>query len=142
MEWLIAKTVLSLGLVLGLMFALGYVLKKYVYRAKGGRTDALEIEVLGQRMLQPRRSIYAVRVMDTVVVLGMTEHGMHMLTELSGPEVSANLAARQAAAEASAAGGSWWTQDRAGVRAFASHLQKAMGIRVHGPRSQRTEGVQ
>jgi flagellar biogenesis protein FliO len=140
MEWLIAKTVLSLGLVLGLMFALGFVLKKYVYRAKGGRTDALEIEVLGQRMLQPRRSIYAVRVMDTIVVLGMTEHGMHMLTELSGPEVAANLAARQAAAEASAAGGSWWAQDRAGVKAFASHLQKAMGIRVSGPQGERTGG--
>jgi hypothetical protein len=80
--------------------------------------------------------------MDTIVVLGMTEHGMHMLTELSGPEVSANLAARQVAAQASAAGGSWWAQDHAGVKAFASHLQKAMGIRGRESQGQRTGGGQ
>jgi flagellar protein FliO/FliZ len=138
MEWLVVKTVLSLGLVLGLMFALGFVLKKYVYRAKGGRTGTLEIEVLGQRMLQPRRSIYAVRVLDRVIVLGMTEHGMHMLSELSGPAVDADLAARQAAEQQPAEQGNWWMQDRPGMKAFATHLQQAMGIRTR--RTDRTGG--
>jgi len=138
MEWLIVKTVLSLALVVGLMFALGFVLKRYVVKAKSGGTDSLEIEVLGQRMLQPRRSIYAVRVMDTVIVLGMTEHGMHMLTELSGPEVAADLDARRA--QASASPKTWWMKDSAGVKAFASHLQRAMGLTRRPASGQRTEG--
>jgi flagellar protein FliO/FliZ len=127
MEWLVVKTVFSLGLVLALMFALGYVLKKYVYRAKSGRTESVEIEVLGQRMLQPRRSVYAIRVLDRVIILGMSEHGMHMLTEVSGPEVTADLAARRA--EAAATPSAWWMQDGAGIKSFATHLQRAMGIR-------------
>ncbi len=36
MEWVIAKMVLSLGAVLGLMYALGYVLKRYVVPGEAG----------------------------------------------------------------------------------------------------------
>jgi len=144
MEWLVVKTVLSLAAVLGLMFVLVLALKKFVYRGANGRTDSVEIEVLGQRMLQPRRSVHVLRVMDKIVVVGMTEHGMHALTELSGPEVTAKLAARREAARREAARREtarrgtaparagwlvWFNRETSsGVKTFAGQLQQAIGV--------------
>ena len=139
MEWLVVKTVLSLAAVLGLMFVLVLALKKFVYRGANGRTDSVEIEVLGQRMLQPRRSVHVLRVMDKIVVVGMTEHGMHALTELSGPEVTAKLAARREAARRETARRGtaparagwlvWFNRETSsGVKTFAGQLQQAIGV--------------
>jgi flagellar biosynthetic protein FliO len=128
MEWLIVKTALSLGAVLALMLVLVVLLKKYVYQGKKRSRVSVEIEVLGQRMLQPRRSVYAIKVMNKVIVVGVTEHGMNTLTELSDPVVIAEVEERQ---EEQATSGTWaaWLggQGSRTAHPFAVHLQRALG---------------
>lgn len=135
MEWLVVKTVLSLGAVLGLMFVLVLLLRKFVYRGRAGAAESVEIEVLGQRMLQPRRSVYVLRIMDKIVVVGMSEHGMHTLTELSGSDVTAELATRRETAPARQGWTSWLNQGVPGAATFAGQLQHAIGaVRRKGTR--------
>jgi flagellar protein FliO/FliZ len=83
MEWVLAKTVLSLGLVLGLMFGLVFVLKRYVLPGRVKSAASIEIDVLAQRTLQPRRSVMVLKVLNKVLVVGMTEQGMTLLTEIA-----------------------------------------------------------
>lgn len=79
---MVVKTLLSLGAVLTLMVGLAYVLKKTLYRSSTRQGDRVEIDLLGQRMFGPRRSICVVRVLDRVLVVGITEHGMQALSEI------------------------------------------------------------
>jgi flagellar biogenesis protein FliO len=79
---MVIKTLLSLGAVLALMLGLAFLLKKYVYRTGTAPTDRVQVDLLGQRSFGPRRSVYVLRVLDRVLVVGMSEHGMHPLAEL------------------------------------------------------------
>ena len=92
MEWILFKTLLSLVAVLGLMVAVVYVLKKYVYRGASRGTQLVPVEILGQRTLQPKRSIVVVKVLDTVFVVGMSEQGMQTIGTIDNEEAIAALA--------------------------------------------------
>lgn len=82
MEWVILKMLFSLAAVLGLMFALMFVMKKFFYGSGAKSSSVVNIEVLGSRTLAPKRSVYVLQVMDKVIVVGMTEQGMQTLTEM------------------------------------------------------------
>ncbi len=91
MEWILLKTLLSLAAVLGLMVGVVYVLKKYVYRGTTGAANAVAVEILGQRTLQPKRSIVVVKVLGSVFVVGMSEQGMQTLGTIDNEESLAAL---------------------------------------------------
>jgi len=82
MEWVLIKTVLSLGAVIGLMLGVVVLLKKFVYGNRTSSSTPVEITVLGTKALQPKRSIVVVKVMNKILVVGMSEHGMHSLTQI------------------------------------------------------------
>ncbi len=84
MGWVILKTLFSLAAVLGLMFALVFLMKKFFYGSRSQSSSAVEIEILGSRTLAPKRSVYVLQVMEKVIVVGMTEQGMQTLTEMDG----------------------------------------------------------
>jgi len=86
MEWLIAKTLLSLVVVLALMFGLVLLLKKFFYGSKSGSSALVEVEMLGTRVLQPKRAIYVLKVLNKVFVVGSSEQGLHTLTEIGDAE--------------------------------------------------------
>ena len=79
MEWVFVKMVLSLAAVLGLMGVLVFALKRFVLPARPGGLARVHIDLLGQRALAPRRSIVVVKVLNSVLVIGMSEHGMQLL---------------------------------------------------------------
>jgi flagellar biogenesis protein FliO len=87
MGWVLLKTLGSLVAVLGLMFALVVVLKKYLYGFQSTRSTLISIDVLGQRVIQPKRSIVVVKVLNKVFIIGMTEEGMQMLGEIDDEDV-------------------------------------------------------
>jgi flagellar biosynthetic protein FliO len=89
MEGVFLRMVLSLGAVLGLMIGLMYLVKRFVLPGSGSMRTAVQIEVLGRRTLQPKKSVVVVRVAGKVLVLGVSEHGMQTLTELTEEEVEA-----------------------------------------------------
>jgi flagellar protein FliO/FliZ len=117
MEWLLVKTVLSLVGVLGLMIALMVLLKKYVYTAKAGSSAVVDVEVLGQRALQPKRSVVVLKVLNKVVIVGMTEHGMQVLTEIADDKTLAEIEALRASSRGA----------NGNVQTFADHMRKYAG---------------
>lgn len=86
MEWILVKTVFSLLAVLALMVGVVVVLKKYVYQSGTRSSSSVAIEVLGQRSLHPKRSIVVVKVLRTVLVVGMSEHGLQTLATIDDEE--------------------------------------------------------
>jgi flagellar biosynthetic protein FliO len=87
MEWIFVKMILSLGAVLGLMFGLVYVLKRFVLPGGAAAHQPVTIEVLGRKALQPKKSVVVLKVAERVLVVGLSEQGMQILTELSSDEL-------------------------------------------------------
>jgi flagellar protein FliO/FliZ len=89
MEGILIRMVLSLGAVLALMVGLMYLAKRFVVPGTGAARMPVRVDVIGRRTIQPRKSVVVVRVADKVLVLGVSEHGMQTLTELTDDEVQA-----------------------------------------------------
>jgi flagellar biosynthetic protein FliO len=89
MEGIVFRMVLSLSAVLALMVGLLFLVKRFVLPGTGPVRMPVQIEVLGKRSLQPKKSIVVVRVAGKVLVLGLSEQGMQTLTELTQEEVEA-----------------------------------------------------
>jgi len=124
MEWMLIKTVFSLIAVLGLMVAVVFFLKKYFYGSQAIKSSLIEVEVLGQRTLQPKKSVYVLKVLESVLVVGVTDAGMQPLTELTSEGLRELQEAREAAAPTRPEGGlgaimRGFSQDGS----FAGHLQ-------------------
>jgi flagellar biogenesis protein FliO len=82
MEWILVKTLLSLIAVIALMFGVVYVLRKYVYQGSSGNSSLVAVDILGQRSLHPKRSIIVLKVLHTILVVGMSEQGMQTLATI------------------------------------------------------------
>src|SRR5512147_218502 len=85
------KTVAALAGILGLIFGLAYLVKRFNLagpRADGG-TEGWR--VLGIRALGPKRQIYLLEVGTHILVVGVTDRTMATLTEISDPAERAKL---------------------------------------------------
>lgn len=87
MSWVIVKTFLSFGLILFLMAVLFYALKKFYPNFSGSSQQGLIMRIYGKLQIQPRKSIYIVRVLNKVLVLGVSENSISVLSELNEPEM-------------------------------------------------------
>jgi flagellar biogenesis protein FliO len=94
MEWVLVKTLMSLLAVLGLMTGIVILLKKYVYKGHGVSTAVVSIDVLGHTVLSPKRSIHVLRVLNKIVIVGVTEGGMTSLGEINDEECLAEIDGR------------------------------------------------
>ncbi len=79
---LLARLVLSLTLIVGLIYASIYLLKRFSSGAKR-KSARREIEVLERTFIAPKRLIYLVKVRSKTLVLGVTDSNISLLTELS-----------------------------------------------------------
>lgn len=142
MEWVLVKTVLSLGAVLLCMVGVIFVLKKLVYgNTRHGGTD-VGITVLGSRTLQPKRSVTVLRIMDRIIVVGMSEAGMHTLSEFDAEPVEQTPAPAKTKEEQQPAGQPTFieylnTQISPLIRNTVTKLAKTPGGMVQGARSLR-----
>ncbi len=83
MEWLVVKTLLSLGAVLALMIGVVFVMKKVMIGGRASASSVVEMKVLGTMVLQPKRAVSVIKVMDKILIIGMGEEGMQVLGEVS-----------------------------------------------------------
>lgn len=86
MGWLLFKTVAILGIIIILIFAGVYFLKRFVFGANTKAGDTHWIKILGQIQLHPRQTLSLIQVMDRVILVGITESSMQTLTEFNDPE--------------------------------------------------------
>jgi flagellar biosynthetic protein FliO len=82
MDWVVVKSLLSLLAVLALMAAIVFALRKYAFKGQLTNTSMVDLSVLGHRMLGPKRGMYVVKVMNKILVVGVTEGGMTSLGEI------------------------------------------------------------
>jgi len=71
----------GLFLVLALLFLMLFLLKRYGYKAGLTRQFSSDLKVLGQIPLGPRKSVFVVRYLNKVMVLGVTDSSITLLTE-------------------------------------------------------------
>jgi flagellar biosynthetic protein FliO len=82
---LLIKLVLSLVLIVGLIYVSMYFLKRLSFTTKK-RLGGSDIEVLQRTYIAPKKGIYIVRVQSKILVLGITDNNINLLTEL--PELT------------------------------------------------------
>jgi flagellar biosynthetic protein FliO len=119
MEWIFLKMILSLGAVLGLMFGLVYVLKRFVLPGGPAAQQPVTIEVLGRKALQPKKSVVVLKIAERVLVVGLSEQGMQTLTEFMAEDLERPEPAMQDAVPADRPSG------------FAAHLQATLNTLVN-----------
>lgn len=83
---------ISLGLV-AMVCVVAVVLVRALGQRGPGRRGEL-IEVIARQPLEPRRSLYVVRAGTKTLLLGSSEQGVTMLTELEGVEATSREAGR------------------------------------------------
>ncbi len=79
---MVVRMVGALVIILGLMALVAWYLRRYAPGFRGG--DASLIEVRASRMVAPKHYVSVVRVGERELVLGLSEQGMTLLTELQG----------------------------------------------------------
>jgi flagellar biogenesis protein FliO len=97
MEWMLAKTLMSLCAVLALMVGIVFVLKKFVYKGRVASTMLVNVDVLGYRTLAPKRSVHVVKVLNKIIVVGVTDGGMTSLGEIDDDVILMEIDERMAA---------------------------------------------
>ena len=126
MDLVLVKTFGALVVVFGLMGLIAYCMKKVLKLNIGGRSDLVEIKVLGSRMLQPKRSLYVIQVLNKIMVVSSTEQGLAPVGEIHDPEILATLEAREVEQK---------EERHASHRSFTQHLRYAesLGDFFHKP---------
>ncbi len=84
---IMAKTFLSFGLILFLMAMIFYVLKKFYSPISSSQNSIGGLRVYAQLQLQPRKSIYLVKVLNKILILGVSENGINVLSEINDQEI-------------------------------------------------------
>jgi len=82
--------------VLGVVCVAAFVLVRVLGRvlATGRTRGAHLLDVVARVPLEPRRSLYVVEVAGKTLLVGTSEMGLSVLSELDGTEVKARVAAR------------------------------------------------
>lgn len=86
MEWIVVKTFLSLAAVIALMFGIVFVMRKYLAGGRASSSAIVDMRIIGTMALQPKRSVSVLKVMNKVLIVGMTEEGMQALGEINDGE--------------------------------------------------------
>ena len=87
------RLILSLGVVIGLMWAAATVLRKRGLTPMPGKRPAgLQVELLARKSLGRNTSIAIVRVGDRSMIVGITEHEIRKLDDADVEDVDLNQA--------------------------------------------------
>jgi flagellar biogenesis protein FliO len=90
----LVKTLFALVAVLGLMYGVVVAMKKFFLMGPGHKSEIVDIEVLSQKALQPKRQLYVVKVLNKVIILSSTEHGIQAVGEIDDTTVVQSVNSR------------------------------------------------
>ena len=110
----------SLLLVVVLIFAVMYILKKFVVKDYGsayGRKNSSDFKIVGQIMLQPKKYIYIIKFFDRLLIVGMTDNSLNLLSEITDKDTLKNI-------EGS------FTSEKGNNKSFLEHLKNNLGIKT------------
>ncbi len=81
----IVKMVAALAAIIGLVFAVVWLMKRFVPGAARAAGERVDMYMVGQLSLGSRQRVAVVRVHDRVLVLGITEESINTLADLTPP---------------------------------------------------------
>ena len=93
----IVQTLISLGLVIGIMFAI-----KWGYSRATGQvatTNTQVVQVLGRTSIAPRNHVILLRVGSRILICSDSTHGTRTLSEITDPEEVAQILAQTSASK-------------------------------------------
>lgn len=81
----IVKMVAALAAIIGLVFAVVWLMKRFLPGAARAAGERVDMYMVGQLSLGSRQRVAVVRVHDRVLVLGITEESINTLADLTPP---------------------------------------------------------
>lgn len=84
--WDIFKIFLVLLILLGLMYALLYVVKKYFYSFDLQGSRKFKMDILSTQSLMPKKFVTLVRINGMIYILGITDHAISLIDKFEEEE--------------------------------------------------------
>ncbi len=84
---MILKSIFSLSVVIVLIIGFVMFIKKFVYNRSGSNISNGLIKVINTTYIAPKKSINLVKIMDRILVVGITENQMQTLAEFKEEEI-------------------------------------------------------
>lgn len=82
----IVKSIIPLLAVLGLLYGVLVLIRKYSFSLSGKKIKNLHIDVVHNQLILPKKYLSLVRVKDKLLVLGISENSINVLKELDYAE--------------------------------------------------------
>ena len=82
----LVKMVSALAVVMGIMIAAMYFLKKFMKGAGTGVDDGKFIKIISSRYIGPKCSIMLMDVLNNIIVVGIANNQITMLTTIADPK--------------------------------------------------------
>lgn len=89
--WSFFKMLAALALVIAMMIVVMVVLKKFFYQSPAALGGNSMIHVISSCHLGPKNSILLVEVLGQVILLGVSDHQMSILTTIKDTEAIENM---------------------------------------------------
>ena len=78
----IIKSFIPLVLILGLLFGVLILVRKYSFSLNGKKQRSLNVDVVYNQLILPKKYLSLIRVQDKLLVLGISESNITLLKEL------------------------------------------------------------
>jgi len=78
----IIKSLIPLLAVLGMLYVVLVLVRKYSFSLSGKKIKNLNIDVIHNQLILPKKYLSLVRVKDKLLVLGISENNINVLKEL------------------------------------------------------------
>ncbi len=88
---MIIQIIFSLSIVVVLIIALVFFLKKFVYKRRGMQISDGLIKVIDTVYIAPKKSIQIIKALDRILIVGVTENQMQTLAEFREEEIPASF---------------------------------------------------
>ena len=82
----VIKAIIPLVVIIGLLYGVLLLIKKYGISFKSGKTGLIPISVLSSQMIMPKKFISIVKVDNKLLVLGVSDNSITLLKELESLE--------------------------------------------------------
>ena len=82
----LVKMISALAVVLGIMIAAMYFVKKFMKGTASGIDDGKFIKIISTRYIGPKCSIMLIDVLSSIIVISMANNQITMLTTISDPK--------------------------------------------------------
>ena len=86
----IVKSIIPLVVVLGLLYGILLLVRKYSFSLNNKKIKNLHVDVVHNQLILPKKYLSLVRIKDKILVLGISENNISVLKEFDYAEFSEN----------------------------------------------------